>query len=187
MVAAISTHFLEVGYSFYTARVVPARPPRPPPTSDPRARPPADPGEPAAYRPPGQDAGEWESPRSGAHWMGCAPPHRCGAVVRSAAQLNFSVMSVEEEIIGCRVPGAGCRVPGAGCRVPGALRGRARPALGRWPCATDDGEGAQLIDVMRFGLHRAAEDPPGVQAGDAAFDRCPCRGQGPVDGLLGGG
>lgn len=33
----------------------------------------------------------------------------------------------------------------------------------------------------------STEDLPGLQVCDAAFDRCPCRGQGPVDRLLGEG
>ncbi|MEU5689918.1 MobF family relaxase [Streptomyces venezuelae] len=76
--AAISTHCLDIsepktvrgleaGYRLYTARWalsdLPAR--RRPPTAapDPDRRPPADPGELAAPRPPGQDVGEWEIPR----------------------------------------------------------------------------------------------------------------------------
>ncbi|WP_371749960.1 hypothetical protein OG302_41725 [Streptomyces sp. NBC_01283] len=77
MTAAISTHCLDIsepkttrglepGYRLYTARWalsdLPARrPPTPAPGSD--RQPPADPSEPAAPRPPGQDAGEWEIPR----------------------------------------------------------------------------------------------------------------------------
>ncbi|GAA3914376.1 hypothetical protein GCM10023084_77560 [Streptomyces lacrimifluminis] len=57
---------LEVDYRLYTARwslsALPARR-RPPAVPDPDRRPPADPGEPAAPRPPGQEAGEWEIPR----------------------------------------------------------------------------------------------------------------------------
>ncbi|MFD0396293.1 hypothetical protein ACFQ3Z_45460 [Streptomyces nogalater] len=69
--APISTHCLDIsepktvrglesGYRLYTARwtlFAPAR--RRPPTlvPDPDRQPPADPGEPAAHRPPGQDAG----------------------------------------------------------------------------------------------------------------------------------
>lgn len=74
--AAISTHCLDIsepktvrgleaGYRLYTARWslsdLPAR--RPPAVPDPDRRPPADPGEPAGLRAPGQDAGEWEIPR----------------------------------------------------------------------------------------------------------------------------
>ncbi|MEU0984469.1 MobF family relaxase [Streptomyces griseus] len=76
--AAITTHCvdisepttvrgLEAGYRLYTARWslsdLPAR--RRPPTfaPDPDRHPPADPGEPPAPWPPGQDAGEWEVPR----------------------------------------------------------------------------------------------------------------------------
>ncbi|TVP35673.1 hypothetical protein A3L22_30330 [Streptomyces griseus subsp. griseus] len=76
--AAISTHCLDIteptttigllsDYRLYTARWslsdLPARrrPPTPAPDSD--RQPPADPDEPAAPRPPSQDAGEWEIPR----------------------------------------------------------------------------------------------------------------------------
>ncbi|MEU5810705.1 MobF family relaxase [Streptomyces sp. NPDC047718] len=76
--AAISTHCLDISepkttiglladYRLYTARWdladLPARPRPPTPVPDPDRHPPADPGEPAALRPPGQDAGEWEIPR----------------------------------------------------------------------------------------------------------------------------
>ncbi|MEV8452562.1 relaxase domain-containing protein [Streptomyces sp. NPDC052095] len=76
--AAISTHCLDItepktirgweaGYRLYTARWdladVPARRRPPAPAPDPDRQPPTDPGEPAALRPPGQDAGEWEIPR----------------------------------------------------------------------------------------------------------------------------
>ncbi|WP_328965543.1 hypothetical protein [Streptomyces virginiae] len=58
---------LETGYRLYTARWelsdLPARRHPPTPAPDPDRQPPADPGEPAAPRPPGQDAGEWEIPR----------------------------------------------------------------------------------------------------------------------------
>ncbi|MEU4180915.1 hypothetical protein [Streptomyces sp. NPDC026589] len=54
---------LEAGYRLYTARWslsdLPARRLAPAPAPEP----PADPGEPPAPRPPGQDAGEWEIPR----------------------------------------------------------------------------------------------------------------------------
>ncbi|MFB0620289.1 MobF family relaxase [Streptomyces sp. AGS-58] len=75
--AAISTHCLDIsepktvrglesGYRLYTARWalsdLPARRPLAP-APGPDRQPPADPGEPAAPRPPGQDAGEWEIPR----------------------------------------------------------------------------------------------------------------------------
>ncbi|MFF6860245.1 MobF family relaxase [Streptomyces bacillaris] len=76
--AAISAHCLDItepktirgleaGYRLYTARWalsdLPAR--RRPPTfaPDPDRHPPTDPGEPAAHRTPGQDAGEWDVPR----------------------------------------------------------------------------------------------------------------------------
>ncbi|MEW2577795.1 hypothetical protein [Streptomyces syringium] len=42
---------------------LPARRRPPTPAPDPDRQPPADPGEPATPRPPGQDAGEWEVPR----------------------------------------------------------------------------------------------------------------------------
>ncbi|MER6601644.1 MobF family relaxase [Streptomyces parvus] len=75
--AAISTHCLDIsepktvrgreaGYRLYTARwALPDLPARrhPPAVHDPDRQPPADPGEPAAPRPPGRDAGEWETPR----------------------------------------------------------------------------------------------------------------------------
>ncbi|MEU9418434.1 MobF family relaxase [Streptomyces sp. NPDC048272] len=76
--AAISTHCLDISepkttigllsdYRLYTARWalsdLPARRRPPTPAPDPDRRPPADPGEPAAPRPPGSDAGEWEIPR----------------------------------------------------------------------------------------------------------------------------
>lgn len=76
--AAISTHCLDItepktvrgreaGYRLYTARWplsdLPARRRPPAPAPDPDRQPPADPGEPPAHRPPGQDAGEWEIPR----------------------------------------------------------------------------------------------------------------------------
>ncbi|MFD9114832.1 hypothetical protein, partial [Streptomyces bottropensis] len=55
------------GYRLYTARWAlsdfPARRRPPTPAPDPDRQPPADPGEPAAPRPPGQDAGKWEVPR----------------------------------------------------------------------------------------------------------------------------
>ncbi|MFD5681448.1 MobF family relaxase [Streptomyces bacillaris] len=76
--AAISTHCLDItepktvrgleaGYRLYTARWslsdLPARRRPPGPAPDPDRQPPADPGEPAAPRPPERDAGEWEIPR----------------------------------------------------------------------------------------------------------------------------
>ncbi|WP_446040151.1 MobF family relaxase [Streptomyces sp. SID1121] len=76
--AAISTHCrdisepktvrgLEAGYRLYTARWslsdLPARRRPPTPAPDPDRQPPADAGESAELRPPGQDAGEWEVPR----------------------------------------------------------------------------------------------------------------------------
>ncbi|MCT2546282.1 MobF family relaxase [Streptomyces atratus] len=76
--AAISTHCLDISeptttigllsdYRLYTARWslsdLPARRRPPTPAPDPDWQPPANPGEPAAHRPPGQDAGEWEIPR----------------------------------------------------------------------------------------------------------------------------
>ncbi|MFF8939158.1 hypothetical protein ACF08O_31450 [Streptomyces paradoxus] len=76
--AAISTHCLDIsepktarglesGYRLYTARWAlpdfPARRRPPAPAPGPDRQPPVDPSEPAAPRPPGQDAGEWEIPR----------------------------------------------------------------------------------------------------------------------------
>ncbi|MCO6698861.1 MobF family relaxase [Streptomyces sp. Vc17.3-30] len=76
--AAISTHCLDItepktirgleaDYRLYTARWalsdLPARRRPPGPAPDPNRQPPADPGEPAEPRAPGQDAGEWEIPR----------------------------------------------------------------------------------------------------------------------------
>ncbi|NEA14154.1 MobF family relaxase [Streptomyces halstedii] len=75
--AAISTHCLDItepktirgleaGYRLYTARWslsdLPARRPHGPET-EPDRQPPTDPGELAAHRPPGLDAGEWDVPR----------------------------------------------------------------------------------------------------------------------------
>ncbi|GAA5704529.1 hypothetical protein [Streptomyces avermitilis] len=58
---------LQAGYRLYTARWdlpdLPARRRPPTPAPGPDRRPPADPGEPAAPRPPDQKAGEWEIPR----------------------------------------------------------------------------------------------------------------------------
>ncbi|MFJ2591271.1 hypothetical protein [Streptomyces sp. NPDC087538] len=76
--AAISTHCLDISepkttigllsdFRLYTARWaladLPARPRPPTPALGLDRQPPADPGEPAASWPPGQDAGEWEIPR----------------------------------------------------------------------------------------------------------------------------
>ncbi|MEV6742498.1 MobF family relaxase [Streptomyces sp. NPDC051104] len=76
--AAISTYCLDISepktvrgleadYRLYTARWalsdLPDRRRPPTPAPGPDRHPPADPGEPAALRPPGQDAGEWEIPR----------------------------------------------------------------------------------------------------------------------------
>ncbi|MDX3403350.1 hypothetical protein [Streptomyces sp. ME01-18h] len=76
--AAISTHCLDIsepktvrgleaGYRLYTARWalsdLPARRRSPTAAPDLDRHPPADPGELAAPRPPGQDTGEWEIPR----------------------------------------------------------------------------------------------------------------------------
>ncbi|MDX3481995.1 MobF family relaxase, partial [Streptomyces scabiei] len=76
--AAISTHCLDISepttvrgleanYRLYTARWdlsdLPARRRPPTPAPGPDQQPPADPGEPAAPRPPDQKAGEWEIPR----------------------------------------------------------------------------------------------------------------------------
>lgn len=103
--AAISTHCLDIsepktvrglesGYRLYTARWdlsdLPARPRPPAPAPGPDRQPPADPGEPAAPRAPGQDAGSGiypasrcttSGPPSPVRWCGrsCAPPPPCGA------------------------------------------------------------------------------------------------------------
>ncbi|MFE5560321.1 hypothetical protein [Streptomyces sp. NPDC056544] len=94
--AAISTHCLDIsepktvrgleaGYRLYTARRSLSdlpdrrRPPTPTPVSDPDRQPPADPAEPAAPRPTGQDAGEWEIPRIPLQYERAA---LAGAVVR---------------------------------------------------------------------------------------------------------
>ncbi|WP_256919263.1 MobF family relaxase [Streptomyces hilarionis] len=76
--AAISTHCLDIsepktvrglesGYRLYTARWdlsdLPAQRRSPTTAPGPDRQPPADPGEPAALRPPGQGAGESETPR----------------------------------------------------------------------------------------------------------------------------
>ncbi|MFI2619518.1 hypothetical protein [Streptomyces sp. NPDC018584] len=72
--------------------MVPVRPAHPPPTSY-RARPgraaPADPGEPPASRPAGQDAGEWEIPRIPHQYERAA---LAGAVVRE--QLRTTTTAV---------------------------------------------------------------------------------------------
>ncbi|OEJ35294.1 hypothetical protein BGK67_31935 [Streptomyces subrutilus] len=92
--AAISTHCLDISepkttigllsdYRLYTARWtlsdLPDRRRPPTPAPDPDRQPPADPGEPAAPRPPGQDAGEWEIPRIPLQYERAA---LAGAVVR---------------------------------------------------------------------------------------------------------
>ncbi|MEU6158456.1 hypothetical protein [Streptomyces sp. NPDC047130] len=76
--AAISTHCLDItepktvrgreaAYRLYTARRslsdLPARHRPPTLAPDPDRPPPTEPGNPAAHRPPGGDAGEWEIPR----------------------------------------------------------------------------------------------------------------------------
>ncbi|WP_146228961.1 MobF family relaxase [Streptomyces sp. NWU339] len=76
--AAIAAHCLDIsepktsrgqepGYRLYTARWalsdLPARRRPPTPVPDPDRQPPADPGAPAAPRPPDQETGEWEIPR----------------------------------------------------------------------------------------------------------------------------
>ncbi|MFH8796929.1 hypothetical protein [Streptomyces sp. NPDC017941] len=95
--AAISTHChcldisepktvrgLEAGYRLYTARWalsdhLPARRRPPAPVPDPDRQPLADPGEPAAPRPPDQDAGKWEIPPHPAPVRAGRPRWRGGA------------------------------------------------------------------------------------------------------------
>ncbi|MFI7178920.1 MobF family relaxase [Streptomyces spororaveus] len=84
---------LEAGYRLYTARWslsdLPARRP-PTPAPDPDGLPPADPGEPAEPRPPGQDAGEWEIPRIPLQYERAV---LAGAVVRE--QLRTTTTAVQ--------------------------------------------------------------------------------------------
>ncbi|MEU5234576.1 hypothetical protein AB0G82_35780 [Streptomyces anulatus] len=104
--AAISAHCLDISepktvrgleadYRLYTARWnladLPARHRPPAPAPDPDRHPPADPGEPPAPQPPGQDAGEREIPR--------IPPQYeravlAGAVVREQLRTTTTATAV---------------------------------------------------------------------------------------------
>ncbi|WP_189594742.1 MobF family relaxase [Streptomyces massasporeus] len=101
--AAISTHCLDIsepktvrglesGYRLYTVRWdlsdLPARRHPPTPAPDRDRQPPADPGEPAAPRPPGQDAGEWEIPRIPLQYERAV---LAGAVVREKLRTTTTV------------------------------------------------------------------------------------------------
>jgi hypothetical protein len=87
-------------YRLYTARWdlsdLPAwlRPPTP--TSGPDRQPPADPGEPAASRPPGQDAGEWEIPRIPLQYE---PAILTGAVVREKLRTTTAVRGRAYDVV----------------------------------------------------------------------------------------
>ncbi|MCX5589594.1 MobF family relaxase [Streptomyces erythrochromogenes] len=100
---AISTHCLDISepkttigllkdYRLYTARWdladLPARPRPPTPAPDPDRRPPTDPGEPAAPRISGQDAGEWEIPRVPLQYERAV---LAGAVVREKLRTTTAV------------------------------------------------------------------------------------------------
>ncbi|WAE70664.1 relaxase domain-containing protein (plasmid) [Streptomyces cavourensis] len=102
--AAITTHCvdisepttvrgLEAGYRLYTARWslsgLPARRRSPAFAPDPDRHPPADPGEPPAPRPPGQDAGEWEVPRIPLQYDRAV---LAGAVVREQLRTTATVV-----------------------------------------------------------------------------------------------
>ncbi|WP_245703802.1 hypothetical protein [Streptomyces lushanensis] len=72
-------------------------PPTLTPDPDPDRQPPADPGEPAAYRPPGQDTGEWEIPR--------IPPQYeravlAGAVVREKLRTTTTATATATAVLG---------------------------------------------------------------------------------------
>ncbi|MER6345337.1 hypothetical protein ACWC10_35235 [Streptomyces sp. NPDC001595] len=109
--AAISAHCLDIsepknvrgleaGYRLYTARWarsdIPAlrRPPTPVP--DPDRQPPADPGEPAALRSPGQDAGEWEVPRIPLQYERAV---LAGAVVREKLRTTTAVRGRAYDVV----------------------------------------------------------------------------------------
>ncbi|MEU0274805.1 hypothetical protein [Streptomyces sp. NPDC006307] len=103
---AISTHCLDIsepktvrgleaGYRLYAARWslsdLPARRRPPTPAPDPDRQPPADPGEPAAHRPPGRTAGEWEIPRLPLQYQRAV---LAGAVVREKLRTTTSATAV---------------------------------------------------------------------------------------------
>ncbi|MEU8842699.1 MobF family relaxase [Streptomyces roseus] len=109
--AAISTHCLDIseptsvrgleaGYRLYTARWnlsdLPARRRPPTPAPDPDRQPPTDPGEPAAPRPPGQDAGEWEIPRIPLQYERAV---LAGAVVREKLRTTTAVRGRTYDVV----------------------------------------------------------------------------------------
>ncbi|MGI5485153.1 hypothetical protein [Streptomyces lavendofoliae] len=109
--AAISTHCLDISeptstigllsnYRLYTARWslsdLPARPRPPAPGPDPDRQPPADPGEPAEPRPPGQDAGEWEFPRIPLQYERAV---LVGAVVREKLRTTTAVRGRAYDVV----------------------------------------------------------------------------------------
>ncbi|MDQ0904680.1 conjugative relaxase-like TrwC/TraI family protein [Streptomyces canus] len=109
--AAIATHCLDISepkttigllsdYRLYTARWdlsdLPARPRPPTPAPGPDRQPPADPGEPAASRPPGQDAGEWEIPRIPLQYE---PAVLAGAVVREKLRTTTAVRGRAYDVV----------------------------------------------------------------------------------------
>ncbi|WP_079060895.1 MobF family relaxase [Streptomyces prasinus] len=108
--AAISTHCLDIsepktirgleaGYRLYTARWnlsdLPARR-LPTPAPGPDRHPPADPGEPAEPRPPGQDAGEWEIPRVPLQYERAV---LAGAVVREKLRTATAVRGPAYDVV----------------------------------------------------------------------------------------
>ncbi|WP_075694132.1 MobF family relaxase [Streptomyces acidiscabies] len=109
--AAISTHCLDISepkttiglladYRLYTARWdladLPARRRPPTPAPDPDRQPPADPGEPAASRPMGQDAGEWEIPRIPLQYERAV---LAGAVVREKLRTTTAVRGRAYDVV----------------------------------------------------------------------------------------
>ncbi|MEV2256914.1 MobF family relaxase [Streptomyces sp. NPDC050147] len=109
--AAISTYCLDIsepktmrglepGYRLYTARWslsdLPARRRPPGPAPDPDRQPPADPGQPAALRPPGQDTGEWEIPRVPLQYERAV---LAGAVVRETLRTTTAVRGRAYDVV----------------------------------------------------------------------------------------
>ncbi|MFE5881534.1 MobF family relaxase [Streptomyces hydrogenans] len=109
--AAISAHCLDItepkttigllaDYRLYTARWslsdLPARRRPPAPGSDPDRQLPADPGEPAGPRLPGQDAGEWEIPRIPLQYERAA---LAGAVVRQKLRAATAVRGRAYDVV----------------------------------------------------------------------------------------
>ncbi|MFJ8669752.1 hypothetical protein [Streptomyces sp. NPDC093600] len=90
-----SVRGLESGYRVYTARWdlsdLPARRRPSTPAPGPDRHPPADPGEPAAPRPPGQDAGEWEISRVQSRYERAV---LAGAVVREKLRTTITSTAV---------------------------------------------------------------------------------------------